>query len=278
MTIPVFTYFRLLQRYLQYFWNAKTKYDVHSPFVAELMAAVVDDDRNFYAFSAIEYLRQNLLYDTNLLNIKDFGAGSKVNANSRRTVGNITRYSAVPPAVGQLLFRLVHFSKPKKILELGSALGISTLYMSAAAIGAQVITVEGSQEIADKAKENFRKLNTSNVESLCGQFETLLPLALEKLARLDFLFLDGDHRPKASLKYFDQCLPYAHHHSVFVIADIHWSAEMEQAWAILRQHPRVRLSVDLFYVGLLFFREENKEKEHFTLIKSRLKPWRIGLF
>ncbi len=278
MSIPFFVHVRLLQRYWWYFWRAKTKYDVHSPFVAQLMASVVDDDRAFYAFSAIEYLRQALLQDATLLDIKDFGAGSKVNPNPQRTVRNIAQYSAVPPAVGQLLFRLVHFSKPKKILELGTSLGISTLYMSAAAISAQIITIEGSPAIADKAKEHFRKLNASNVENYCGQFETLLPLALEKLEKLDFLFLDGDHRPGASLKYFDQCLPYAHHHSVFVIADIHWSAEMEQAWAILRQHPRVRLSVDLFFVGLLFFRQESKEKEHFTLIKSNLKPWRIGLF
>lgn len=270
--------FRLLLRWLRYFWRAKTIYDVHSPFVADLVNAVLEDTRHFYAFSEIEGMRRQLLESKKEVRIEDHGAGSKVNESNNRTIGNITRYSAISPRVGRWLFRLAHFHKPQIILELGTSMGISTLYLAAGALNAKVITMEGCADIAKQAQRNFTFLNKKNIESREGVFEKLLPTALSDLQKIDLLFLDGDHRAGASLQYFEQCLAYAHEQSVFVIADIHWSEEMETAWKQLKLHPRVSLSIDLFYIGFLFFRTENKQPEHYTLIERKYKIWRLGIF
>lgn len=272
------TQFQLVTRWLQYFRRAKTIFDIHSPFVADLVNAVVEDSRHFYAFSEIEALRAKMLESQVELNIQDFGAGSKVNPNATRTVADIARYSAISTATGQQLFRLAHFCKPQTILELGTSLGVSTLYLASAALHSKVITLEGCPDIAAVAQEHFKMLKRENIQLYEGEFKQNLPEALKTLQKLDFLFLDGDHRAGASWQYFEQCLEFANTNSVFVIADIHWSREMETAWSRMQAHPRVTLSLDLFHLGLLFFRTEPQQKEHFTIIQKRYKPWRLGIF
>ncbi len=80
----------------------------------------------------------------------------------------------------------------------------------------------------------------------------------------DLIYFDGNHQKEASLHYFEKLLPLAHNDSVFIFDDIHWSREMEEAWEEIKAHPRVRVSIDTFYWGLVFFRIE-QEKEHFTI-------------
>lgn len=271
-------YPKLFWSYLKYYWRAKTRYDIHSPFVYELAEKAIEDSRTFYAFASIESLRQLLLRDRSLLAITDYGAGSKVEKGRHRTVRSLARHTSASPATGRLLFRLVLHCKPTTLLELGTALGISTAYQAAAALGLPFITIEGCPETAALAARHFQQLNLPSVRLMKGTFKEVLPEALHALKRLDYLYIDGDHRRGACLEYFEKCLAYAHSGSVFVIGDIHWSGEMEKAWKEMRLHPRVSLSIDLFHLGLLFFREEQREKEHFTLIRSALKPWRMGFW
>jgi predicted O-methyltransferase YrrM len=271
-------YFRLILRYLQYFFKARTRYDLHAPFAYELAESILEDTRRFYAFRDIELLRRGLLKNQDSVQIQDHGAGSMVSANPVRQIRSLACYSAISPASGALLFRLVQFSRPKKMLELGTSLGLSAAYQSLAARDAEMISIEGCPQTAALARQNLAKLDVRNVTLLVGTFEQQLPRALQQLKQVDYLFIDGDHREGASLAYFEACLPYLHAHSVVVMADIHWSNEMESAWRTLQQHERIRLSVDLFHFGLLFFRPEIKVKSSLPLIKAKYKPWRMGFF
>ena len=271
-------FLQIAWRYLRFYRRAYTRYGLHSPFVFELTEQVVEDKRVFYAFAIIEQLRQLLLRDRNRISVTDYGAGSKVTPGPVRSISSLARNSAVSPATGRLLFRLVHFIKPRRILELGTSLGISTAYQAAAALNAEFLTIEGCPETALRAKRHFQQLGLPHIRLLNGAFRELLPGALQHLQQLDYLYLDGDHRAGASLEYFNLCLPYAHNDSLFVIADIHWSREMEAAWLDMQQHPSVTLSIDLFQVGLLFFRKEQRQKEHYNIVPARYKPWRMGVF
>lgn len=80
----------------------------------------------------------------------------------------------------------------------------------------------------------------------------------------DLIFFDGNHQKDATLRYFRQLLPLAHNESIFIFDDIHWSPGMEEAWEEIRRHPRVRVSIDTFFWGMIFFRKE-QEKEHFII-------------
>ena len=53
---------------------------------------------------------------------------------------------------------------------------------------------------------------------------------------------------------------------------------MEAAWEDIKQHPSVKLTIDLFWCGVVFFRNENIEKEHFSLIQSKWKPFSWGFW
>ena len=88
--------------------------------------------------------------------------------------------------------------------------------------------------------------------------------ALEKLKQLDYIFIDGNHQEKPTLAYFEKCLPFAHNNSLFIFDDIHWSEGMENAWQQIQQHDAVHVTVDLFYLGLVFLKKE-QSKEHFRI-------------
>ncbi len=269
---------QIILRFLKFYWQAQTRYNVHSPFVFAFTEAVLEDDRWYYAFSEVEALREFLLPDTHQIEITDLGAGSELTPGKLRTIGSLVKHSASRAFICQWLFRTVNHCKPKTMLELGTSLGIGTAYQASAALNARFITLEGCPNVAKYARKNLEMLKVKNVEQRLGRFEDCLPAALADLGQLDYVFIDGNHRKEPTLHYFEQCLANAHEGSVFVFDDIHWSAGMVEAWDNIRAHPRVTVSVDLFYIGIVFFRKENKTKEHFRLVPWLWKPWRIGFW
>lgn len=165
----------------------------------------------------------------------------------------------------ELLFRLAYHFKPTTILEFGTSLGISTAYLASASPNAKVITIEGCRNTASEAKNNFQTLGLQNIETIAGDFDTeLSAVGSRQSAIIDFIFFDGNHKKEPTLKYFSQCLESIHNNSVFIFDDIHWSDEMEEAWEEIKSHPKVSVTIDLFFLGLVFFRKE-QEKENFVL-------------
>lgn len=271
-------YIRYFVRLLKFYQKGITLYDIHSPFVASFIQFVLLDQRKFYAFSAIEKFRSLLLKNRYPIRILDYGAGSKANPAQFRTVRDIVRHGAVSPQSGQILFRTVLYRQPASILELGTSLGISTMYLRSAAVPSSFITLEGCMETATEARNNLGRMGYSDVEVVTGRFSETLPQMLSCLQALDLVYMDGDHRAAASYGYFLACLEKAGPGSLFVIADIHWSDEMEACWAQMRAHPRVRASLDIFRFGFLFFEDRFKFPVHVDLVPWYTKPWRSGIF
>lgn len=194
----------------------------------------------------------------------DLGAGSHVQNKTSKSIKEVVNSAAKPPKYAQLLFRLVDHFQPATILELGTSLGISSAYMAIANSKSKVTTIEGCEKIASVAKQNFKKSGLKNIEQIVGNFDEVLPEILKKTERLDFVFFDGNHRKEPTLNYFKQCLEKAVESSVFIFDDIYWSAEMKEAWQEIKKNERVTVSIDLFYMGIVFFRKE-QVKEHFII-------------
>ncbi len=268
---------RLFFRWLVYYWRARTIYDLQAPFLYDFALHVLEDRRHFYVFSQVAVLRRQLSNETREIQVTDLGAGSLVRPAVRRSIASLARYSAVSPALGAALFRIVHRYKPARMLELGASLGISAIYQSAACRTCHLTTVEGCPATAREAQRHLQYLQANNVSLLNTSFSQALDQFLNDSAPLDYLYLDGDHREGASMQYFRRCLEQAHNDSIFVVADIHWSAAMQRAWRQMIRHPRVRASVDLFHCGVLFFRREIRRPQHLCLAPARWKPWRLGL-
>ena len=238
---------------------------MHSPFFFRFILEVLNNGNQWEPPAAIEVLRKKLLKDDRVLQVQDLGAGSRSGTGKNRTVAQLAKTAIKPKKYSQLLFRLVKKYKPRTIIELGTSLGITTAYLAAASPGAAITTIEGSKAVLQMAQENFARLEIRNVDSLEGNFDDVLPPLLERAEQVDLGYIDGNHRYEPTLNYFKNLVEKCHPESILVFDDIHWSAEMEQAWSEIQQHPSVRCTVDIFFLGFVFFRSEFKEKQHFTI-------------
>jgi predicted O-methyltransferase YrrM len=259
---------QLALKFAQYYLTSSNGkgHGIHSPFVFNFVQQVLNDQRHFYAYEAIENRRKWLLQNNEVLTIEDFGAGSRTGLTKQRKVKDIAASSLKPKKYAQLLFRMVDYYQPKTIIELGTSLGITSSYLASAKQDAEFITFEGSKAVAAVAKNNFSNLGLNNIRLIEGNFDkTLKPTLNTLLVDVDFAFLDGNHRYQPTIDYFNQLLPHLNEHSVVIFDDIHWSKEMEQAWYEIQQNNMVTLSIDLFFVGLVFFKKDFKVKQHFSI-------------
>lgn len=257
----------MIHAYLRYLVQARNEHTLHSPFAFDLYTCIirVRDAKNPH-FADIQQLRRSLQQSRETLTITDYGAGSKINAARQRTIGDITRHTQKPDRFGRLLYRLTDRFAAKTVLDLGTSLGLTTAYLARAAQlhGGRVITFEGCPETAAVAQRNLLTLDCKNVDLIVGNLDQSLAERVAQLPQLDLVFFDANHRYEPTLRYFNTCLTKAHNDTVFVFDDIHWSGEMEQAWAGIQQHPSVRVTMDLFDVGIIFFRQQ-QPRQHFVL-------------
>ncbi len=247
--------FFLIKHYLRYLFFAHHDegHGVHSPFVYQFIQNVLEDERFFYAYNAIEERRARLVRDKRKIRIKDLGAGS--HNGKKRMIKQIARQSAISAKYGELLFKLVDQFGARTIFELGTSIGLSTAYLAAANSKSKVFTFEGCPKTADIAKETLVGLNLHNVNLHVGSFESLVPAELSKNPQVDLVFFDGNHTYKATKQYFEWFLQKKTPDSIFVFDDIHWSPGMLKAWKEIKSHSEVVLTMDLFFIGIVFFRQ-----------------------
>jgi len=263
----MYNIWQIAYRYCQYRWKARGRkgHGIHSPFVFEWVTEVLEDDRFFYAYASIEQERERLLNSAEKVEVADFGAGGMHGNLSTRTISKIAARSLKPPKYARLLFRLVQHYQCKRVLELGTCLGITTSYLASARADTSVTTMEGAAAYAEKAREVFQRLGLKNIQLIEGNFDDTLSGVLSVSEPWDLIFIDGNHRLEPTLRYFEQLLLHAHGGTIFVMDDIHWSQEMEQAWHQIQAHPSVTLTIDLFFIGLVFIRPEQLAREHFVI-------------
>jgi predicted O-methyltransferase YrrM len=255
---------QLVKSFLKHLVKAKTRHGVHSPFVYKLIDEVIYDFEPKKIYEPVELLRKELLADNREISITDLGAGSHVNNNKKKAVNELAKNALKPPRLAQLIYRLVRAIKPVKSIELGTCLGITSAYIANANSASKLITVEGCPQTATVARENLNKLEIKNVELKVGNFDVLLPEILNENDRIDFAFIDGNHRKEATLNYFNLLLAKVTEESLLIFDDIYWSRGMEEAWEQIKRHPKVTVTVDLFWIGLVFFKK-NRAKEHFKV-------------
>ncbi len=269
------------KKYIAYKLKAKNEHSIHSPFVFKLYTEVIKNKEKYYAYDELAKLRAKLLRDKTIIEVTDLGAGSK-KLKKKRTVSEIAKVSVIPKKYGELLFRLVNHFQPKTILELGTSLGLSTLYMHKASPKAELISVEGcpnthafaerftgsggeSPPMGETDLTSFatRKGSQRGPRLVCSPFEKFL--SEENNHKYDLVFLDGNHTYEATLSYFKILLKHVDSNSVLIFDDIYWSPGMTKAWEEIKAHPSVTVTIDLFKFGIVFFRKENKQKEDFVL-------------
>lgn len=254
----------ILKSYFNYLWNSTNQHGVHSPFVFDLVTKCFYDKTNYPEYSILKNYRNSLLHNKNTIEVTDFGAGSRVFKSNTRAINQIAKNAGISSKRAELLFRLVRYFQPDSILEIGTSLGLAT---SALALGnkkARITTLEGCAETMAIAKNQLQLQNLNNVEFETTEFSSYLKNCQLSIINYQLIYFDGNHSKKATLEYFELLLPTITNDSVWIFDDIHWSAGMEEAWEIIKNHPKVKVTIDTFQWGIVFFRSE-QEKEHFNI-------------
>jgi predicted O-methyltransferase YrrM len=258
---------QIATKYINYYLTASNGkgHGIHPPFVYDFVTKVLNDKTQYAAYKNVEQLRQQLLHDTTIIEVEDFGAGSGISKTNKRSISSICKNAAKTKKLAQLIFRIAQFYNCRNCIELGTSLGISTSYIAQANEFGRVITCEGSKNIAAKAKQNFEKLILKNITLLQGEFETSYSKALQEMQSVDLLFIDGNHQYEPTIHYFEKALPQLHKDSIVIFDDIHWSMDMENAWDAIKKYDAISETIDLFFIGIAFFRKGQQAKQDFEI-------------
>lgn len=251
-------------RYISYYFNANSLHGTHSPFVYELVEKVIYDKTQYPDYVIVENQRIIFKKDERKIVITDYGAGSLKNNGQQRKISDIATDSLKPAKYGQLIYRLVRHIRPATMIELGTSLGITTSYMALAYPEASLITMEGCPNTLAVTKKAFEINRLNSIRTIEGNFDETFPVLLDELDKVDLVFFDGNHRKQATLDYFYKALQKAHEGTLFIFDDIYWSDEMKEAWEEIKLNEKVSVTIDLFFIGLVFFRKE-QEKEDFVI-------------
>ena len=253
-----------IKSYLQFLWNSKNEHAVHSPFVFHLVTKCFYDRKPKPEYQILKNYRNSLLENKNTIEVTDFGAGSKVFKSNTRQIAKIAKTAGITSKRAELLFRITNYFQPSTILEIGTSLGLATSALASGNPKAKIITLEGCPETANQCQLQLQKFNINNVKSVVAEFNNYLQVCNLKSEICNLIYFDGNHSKKATLDYFEILLPTITNETVWIFDDIHWSAEMEETWEIIKTHSKVTVTIDTFQWGLVFFRKEQK-KEHFVI-------------
>jgi len=168
------------------------------------------------------------------------------------------------PKLDQMIHRVAAYLKPNNILEIGACPGITTLYLRAAAPNASLYAWEEHSETFDIAQDTFKKARVDDINLLTGSYNKTLRRLSNALDKLDFVLINNTHEKQEALKYFELCLPKVHEKTVFVIHGIYQNKGMIEAWNKIKANPKVTVTVDVFWMGLVFFRK-GQAREDFKI-------------
>lgn len=256
-----FYLFQVIQ-YIEYYLKKEDRHSLQSPFSYQLYQGLRDyrtEKKN--QFSILEQNRKILLENGLKIRVKDFGAGSSRFSSEDRKIKDIIRISCSAQKYSLLYQYFCSLTPAKTVIELGSCLGLNTCYLAEMTEGT-LYSFEGAEELVHLVKKNVKSYK--NIRLIVGDISETLPNFLQHTPTVDFAFIDANHTYKHTLLYYHKIMDFVHQGSVIVIGDIHWSREMNRAWKEIIASEKVRLSLDFYECGVLFFKE-GLEKNHHIL-------------
>ncbi len=235
-----------------------------------------DEDR---WVTRIESLRSKLEQSRETVPVPDYGAGSPDDTLSddqmlggrmtTEVVGEACRNYSKPRSWATLLFRLLTRFKPQSCLEMGTCLGISASYQSAALElngAGKLISLEGAPSFAAIARGNLESLGLAHRASIIvGRFADTFDTALEQLGKVDYAFIDGHHDEQATIAYFQKLRGHLATPAMIVLDDTAWSPGMQRAWKQICDDPTVDASFDLRKMGVCLLGAGVKARYALTL-------------
>ena len=223
------------------------------------------DKTDYQLFEQIESIREWIVRQDINIDFIDYGAGSPTfNRTDKEMYNGVASKTStqslckigIKGDFAHYLYALIKKHKPKKILELGTCCGFSSMYMAKACEQFGIVhTIEGSEQIAEIARKNLSKAGSNNVIQYIGRFQDILPDVLNKITKFDFVLIDGHHDKDATIRYFNQIKPYLSSLSIVIFDDIHWSKGMSQAWDLIKSDDAIKNYIDLNKLAVCYLNQ-----------------------
>lgn len=177
-------------------------------------------------------------------------------------LGELVLRASKAPEAARFLFALVRRLRPDRVLELGTALGVSAAYQGAAlslnGVGSMV-TIDASAARMEVAREVLSRLALGDVvEARLGRFAAELPSVLSE--PVGYAFVDGHHDEQATLEYLELIHPALEFPGIVVFDDIGWSDGMERAWKKLRSDSRLAGSAEVLGMGVCVYHPPSRAR------------------
>ena len=231
-------------------------FGVHSPFVYDLITNVIEETCEFYAYHDISLVRLQLHQNEQFIQCRE----------KRITVKNALKRHGISTKEGKFLFRLTNHYKPHTILSVGSSMGLVPLYLTRYDSTVQCITLECELDLAEIATQVLSKEKKPTFCIKTGTYRALLPESIAQLQQIDCVYIEKNVGVNDWDAIFEQCEPFIHESTFFVLAGIRSSTEKQYYWTQFRQHPSVTVAIDLYDLGLLFFQSKLHKQVYKTML------------
>jgi len=245
-------------KYIQHLFYLRFRkgHGIHSPYLFDFISKVVFNGAGDQVPGEILRIHRELKKEKSKIPVGMLGASSRVENSKERSVGSFVRSSSVTEKYGALLYRISGWFQPEVIIEMGSGLGISALYLASGSPKVALHSIEGSTHRASFASNLLTSLNYKSATIHCGEMGEKLD-HLKPLIKGRFLaFVDGNHQYKPTLAYVMKLLEAAGEEAIIIMDDIYWSKEMYKAWKEVISWPEVLVSIDLYQMGILLVRTD----------------------
>jgi len=88
---------------------------------------------------------------------------------------------------------------------------------------------------------------------------------IENADTIGLLYIKQIKSAEDLISYFNAAIKNVNTNSILIFDGIHDSKEMEASWEKIKMHKEVKLTIDLYKLGIVFFRQEQLEKENFII-------------
>jgi len=231
-------------------------FGIHSPFLFHLVTEVIEDKKRYPVYRIIQSSKKQI---TN--RVKEINYDQEITYNGiplQSLIGKKKPFKSVELGYryGKLMLRLVREFKPSSVFYHGPTFGLNLLYLALADENIPVNTHTTDPVMNQLCKEAIENIPVNNVNL---EFEETTPSCVQEFVFINLSFLPGEARNKILLK-----LKLGGDDDVMIIRGIHKSGEMETLWQEVIKEKKVRVSLDLYEIGILLFRKK-LQKQHFIL-------------
>jgi predicted O-methyltransferase YrrM len=218
------------------------------------------DESEKIIFDQLEEHRVQLLNDHTPVTYEMFNS-SKVS-----TISEVCKSAASPLKWGAFYYLLTEAINAKKVLEIGTNLGISGQYFLKALPNNEhtlFVTLEGHPQFCKIASNRFHEVAPkSKINVIEGLYDNTFDKLLEIDEKFDLVFIDGNHKRDATIDYYKKLkINHFSDNVLIIFDDIHWSEGMVEAWDEIKKDDNISLTIDMYKMGIAIYQKNRSDEK-----------------